>query len=92
MGYRRSWWTGIYQIGNPPLCLQKGGGFFNLLLFVFVVQARVGTRLHIHGSNRFLEVCLACLAGLSAIALFFKQLSLLVSYVKNNAFPQPLSE
>ena len=29
---------------------------------------------------------------LSAIALFFKQLSLLVSYVKNNAFPQPLSE
>jgi RNA polymerase sporulation-specific sigma factor len=29
---------------------------------------------------------------LSAIVLFIKQLSLLVSYVKNNAFPQPLSE
>jgi RNA polymerase sporulation-specific sigma factor len=29
---------------------------------------------------------------LSAIILFIKQLSLLVSYVKNNAFPQPLSE
>ncbi len=28
----------------------------------------------------------------SAIALFIKQLSLLVSYVKNNAFPQPLQE
>lgn len=28
----------------------------------------------------------------SAIALFIKQLTLLVSYVKNNAFPQPLSE
>ncbi|MCA0755107.1 RNA polymerase sporulation sigma factor SigK [Paenibacillus sp. N4] len=28
----------------------------------------------------------------SAIALFIKQLSLLVSYVKNNAFPQPLHE
>jgi DNA-directed RNA polymerase specialized sigma subunit len=28
----------------------------------------------------------------AAIALFIKQLSLLVSYVKNNAFPQPLSE
>lgn len=26
------------------------------------------------------------------IALFIKELSLLVSYVKNNAFPQPLSE
>lgn len=26
------------------------------------------------------------------IALFIKQLSLLVSYVKNNAFPQPLTE
>lgn len=28
----------------------------------------------------------------SAIALFFKQLTLLVSYVKNNVFPQPLTE
>lgn len=28
----------------------------------------------------------------SMIALFIKQLSLLVSYVKNNAFPQPLTE
>lgn len=28
----------------------------------------------------------------SAIALFIKQLTLLVSYVKNNAFPQPLTE
>ena len=28
----------------------------------------------------------------TAIALFIKQLSLLVSYVKNNAFPQPLQE
>lgn len=28
----------------------------------------------------------------SMIALFIKQLALLVSYVKNNAFPQPLSE
>jgi RNA polymerase sporulation-specific sigma factor len=28
----------------------------------------------------------------AAVALFIKQLSLLVSYVKNNAFPQPLSE
>ncbi len=28
----------------------------------------------------------------AAIALFIKQLMLLVSYVKNNAFPQPLSE
>lgn len=26
------------------------------------------------------------------IALFIKQLMLLVSYVKNNAFPQPLAE
>jgi RNA polymerase sporulation-specific sigma factor len=28
----------------------------------------------------------------TAIALFIKELMLLVSYVKNNAFPQPLSE
>ncbi|WP_246578641.1 sigma-70 family RNA polymerase sigma factor [Cohnella xylanilytica] len=28
----------------------------------------------------------------TAIALFIKQLSLLVSYVKNNAFPQPLTD
>jgi RNA polymerase sporulation-specific sigma factor len=28
----------------------------------------------------------------SAITLFIKQLMLLVSYVKNNAFPQPLAE
>ncbi|MCM3785747.1 RNA polymerase sporulation sigma factor SigK [Neobacillus mesonae] len=28
----------------------------------------------------------------TAIALFIKELTLLVSYVKNNAFPQPLSE
>lgn len=28
----------------------------------------------------------------AAIALFIKQLALLVSYVKNNAFPQPLKE
>jgi len=28
----------------------------------------------------------------AAIALFIKQISLLVSYVKNNAFPQPLAE
>lgn len=28
----------------------------------------------------------------TAIALFIKQLTLLVSYVKNNAFPQPLKE
>lgn len=28
----------------------------------------------------------------AALALFIKQLSLLVSYVKNNAFPQPLQE
>ncbi len=29
---------------------------------------------------------------LSSIAMFIKQISLLVSYVKNNAFPQPLAE
>ncbi len=29
---------------------------------------------------------------LTAVALFIKQLSMLVSYVKNNAFPQPLQE
>jgi RNA polymerase sporulation-specific sigma factor len=29
---------------------------------------------------------------LSLIALFIKQLSLLLSYIKNNAFPQPLNE
>jgi len=28
----------------------------------------------------------------TAFALFFKELMLLVSYVKNNAFPQPLTE
>ena len=28
----------------------------------------------------------------AALALFVKQLMLLVSYVKNNAFPQPLTE
>lgn len=28
----------------------------------------------------------------SAITLFIKELMLLVSYVKNNAFPQPLAE
>ncbi|GGH46518.1 hypothetical protein GCM10008014_09230 [Paenibacillus silvae] len=28
----------------------------------------------------------------TAIALFIKELTLLVSYVKNNAFPQPLAE
>ncbi|CAM2843206.1 RNA polymerase sporulation-specific sigma factor [Paenibacillus sediminis] len=28
----------------------------------------------------------------AAIALFIKELTLLVSYVKNNAFPQPLTE
>lgn len=28
----------------------------------------------------------------SAVSLFIKQLMLLVSYVKNNAFPQPLTE
>jgi RNA polymerase sporulation-specific sigma factor len=28
----------------------------------------------------------------SAIVLFIKELMLLVSYVKNNAFPQPLTE
>ena len=28
----------------------------------------------------------------TAIALFIKELTLLVSYVKNNAFPQPLTE
>lgn len=28
----------------------------------------------------------------ATIALFIKQLTLLVSYVKNNAFPQPLTE
>ena len=28
----------------------------------------------------------------TALALFVKELMLLVSYVKNNAFPQPLSE
>ncbi len=28
----------------------------------------------------------------SFIALFIKELTLLVSYVKNNAFPQPLTE
>jgi len=28
----------------------------------------------------------------TSIALFIKQLTLLVSYVKNNAFPQPLKE
>ncbi|MFD0618206.1 MULTISPECIES: RNA polymerase sporulation sigma factor SigK [Paenibacillus] len=32
------------------------------------------------------------LGFLSTIAMFIKQLSLLVSYVKNNAFPQPLTE
>lgn len=32
------------------------------------------------------------LGFLSAIALFIKEISLLVSYVKNNAFPQPLTE
>ena len=40
----------------------------------------------------FLRRC-SCVPGLFAmIALFIKQLSLLVSYVKNNAFPQPLTE
>lgn len=29
---------------------------------------------------------------ITALALFVKELMLLVSYVKNNAFPQPLSE
>ncbi|WP_372632372.1 sigma factor, partial [Cohnella sp.] len=29
---------------------------------------------------------------ITSIALFLKQLSLLVSYVKNNAFPQPLTD
>ncbi len=28
----------------------------------------------------------------AAIALFIKELSLLVSYIKNNAFPQPLAK
>jgi RNA polymerase sporulation-specific sigma factor len=28
----------------------------------------------------------------TAVAVFIKQLTLLVSYVKNNAFPQPLKE
>ncbi|MBG9734181.1 RNA polymerase sporulation sigma factor SigK [Paenibacillus alvei] len=32
------------------------------------------------------------LGFLSSIAMFIKQISLLVSYVKNNAFPQPLME
>lgn len=32
------------------------------------------------------------LGFLSAIALFIKEISLLASYVKNNAFPQPLTE
>lgn len=32
------------------------------------------------------------LGFLSTIAMFIKQISLLVSYVKNNAFPQPLAE
>ncbi|MDQ0901311.1 DNA-directed RNA polymerase sigma subunit (sigma70/sigma32) [Paenibacillus sp. V4I7] len=33
------------------------------------------------------------MAGIfSAIAILIKQLTLLVSYVKNNAFPQPLTE
>jgi RNA polymerase sporulation-specific sigma factor len=35
----------------------------------------------------------ACLAGIfPTIALFFKDLMVFVSYVKNNAFPQPLNE
>jgi RNA polymerase sporulation-specific sigma factor len=34
----------------------------------------------------------AMLGFFSAIALFIKEISLLVSYVKNNAFPQPLTE
>jgi len=29
---------------------------------------------------------------LTALTLFLKELTLLVSYVKNNAFPQPLQE
>jgi RNA polymerase sporulation-specific sigma factor len=39
-----------------------------------------------HGGGPFMPGLFA------AIALFIKQLSLLVSYVKNNAFPQPLQE
>jgi RNA polymerase sporulation-specific sigma factor len=34
----------------------------------------------------------AMLGFFSAIALFIKEITLLVSYVKNNAFPQPLTE
>jgi RNA polymerase sporulation-specific sigma factor len=35
----------------------------------------------------------ACLAGIfPTLALFFKDLMVFVSYVKNNAFPQPLNE
>jgi RNA polymerase sporulation-specific sigma factor len=38
-------------------------------------------------------VGVALVPGLfSAIALFIKEVTLLVSYVKNNAFPQPLAE
>ncbi len=45
----------------------------------------------IHRDVNLREV--SSLPGLfTAIALFIKQLTLLVSYVKNNAFPQPLTE
>jgi RNA polymerase sporulation-specific sigma factor len=43
------------------------------------------------GSER-LEVVLAMPGFFAAVAIFIKQISFLVSYVKNNAFPQPLAE
>jgi len=47
---------------------------------------------HDGGNRELQEVCHYVPGLISAIALFIKQLSLLVSYVKNNAFPQPLNE
>jgi RNA polymerase sporulation-specific sigma factor len=55
------------------------------------VLALLGSYPHIYNTN--LIVGVAEVPGLfSAIALFIKELTLLVSYVKNNAFPQPLAE
>ncbi len=70
------------------------------------VQAQMGHRLHRMNKTALVsngvileEVAVviqqevASLPGLfSFIALFIKELTLLVSYVKNNAFPQPLTE
>lgn len=60
----------------------------------------MGRRPHILGYDRALRHALPLLHGgerfvpgfFAALALFIRELTLLVSYVKNNAFPQPLSE